>query len=104
MMPGVPATDDRSRTALALALGGVALLPVVLVTVALLPQGWRGGAYLLGLGGVAAVSLAGGVRGFRAVVGGSNRQATAVAAAIVGLTAGVTFAVLALLGALSLLS
>ncbi|MGZ4149508.1 MAG: hypothetical protein ACXVQJ_05675 [Actinomycetota bacterium] len=100
----MPATDDRSRTTLALALGGIALLPAVLVIVALLPQGWRGAAYLLGLACVAAVSLAGGMRGFRAIVGGSERPAAAVAAAIVGLTAGATFAVLALLGALSLLS
>jgi hypothetical protein len=95
-------TEGRPGPALALALGGIALLPVVLVVVALLPLGWRGGAYLLGLAGAAALSLTGGVRGFRAVTAGPAR-APAMAAAIVGLTAGVTVAVLALLGALSLL-
>ena len=95
--------DERSRRALALALGGLALLPVVLVIVSLLPQGWRGGAYLLGLAGAAWVSLTGGMRGFRALTEGTAHAGQAMAAAIVGLTAGVTVAVLGLLGVLSLL-
>ena len=96
-------TVEGSRRALALALGGLALLPVVLVVVAVLPEGWRGAAYLVGLTCAAATSLAGGVRGFRSVSGGSGQVRLAVAAAIVGLTAGVTFAVLVLLSVLSLL-
>lgn len=100
----MPGTEDRSRSAFPLVVAGLALVPVTLVIVALLPERWRGTAYLLGLVGAAALSLAGGVRGFRAVLGASHRPASAIASAIVGLTAGITFAVLALLGGLSLLS
>jgi hypothetical protein len=100
---GMATADDGSARSLALALSGLVVLPMVLVVVAALPQRWRGAAYLLGLTGAAAASLAGGVRGFRAVTGGAARAGLEIASAIVGLTVGVTFAVLALLSALSLL-
>lgn len=89
-------TPDRDATrGLVLAVAGAVLAPTLLVLLAALPLGARKAAYLAGLGVIAAVSIVGGVIARRSLGAGTTRMGRAIAGATLGLTVGVTAAVLA---------
>lgn len=77
-----------------LAVAGLLLAPALLVLLAAVPQGARKVVYVAGLGLVATVSIAGGVMARAALGAGTARTGRAIAGAMLGLTFGVTAAVL----------
>ena len=89
-----PDPDDDARLGLRLALIGLGGVPLTIVLVGLAPHGLRAGLYLVGLGAVALVSLAGGSRERRALSAGTALRARAIAGAILGFWLGITAAVL----------
>jgi hypothetical protein len=100
MRPMTP--DARARRGLWLAFAGIAILPLVLLLVAILPSELRAAAYLGGLAVAAAVSIWGGLLGRGALVAGTDRSGVAIVAAMLGLIVGVTLALLSLWGLLAL--
>ncbi len=70
-------------------------IPVLVVALTVLPEGWRGAAFVLGLAAVAAVSIWAGLLG-RRVLAGSEPTWRAAAGAWIGLTLGVTAALFTL--------
>lgn len=95
---------DRATRGLWLAFGGLALVPASLLLVSLVPEGARVGAFLVGLGAVAAVSLHGGWIAKQAFASGRPHRGRAFAGAVVGLGLGLTAAMIMLWSALGLLS
>ncbi len=95
---------DRATRGLWLALGGLILVPVSLLLVALVPEGARVGTFLVGLGAVAAVSLRGGWIAKQAFASGSAHRGRAFVGATAGLGLGLTAAMIVLWSALGLLS
>ncbi len=96
--------DAAARRGLLFALGAIALLPVIVAVVAVVPQGARGAVFELGLVGAAALAIWGGVVARHALQAGTGRPTTAYAGAIVGLVVGITIALVALSSGIGLLT
>ena len=77
--------DAAARRGLMFAIGAIALLPIIVAVVTVVPQGARGAVFELGLLCAAALAIWGGVVARRAVQAGTGRTATAYAGSIVGL-------------------
>ena len=77
-----------------LVIAGLAMFPLLLLVIAVLPSGARTVAYFLGIGAIAVVSIVGGWAGRRALEDGTELRSRATAAAIVGLTVGIAVAAL----------
>jgi hypothetical protein len=90
----VASADDEARRAPVLVIAGLALFPVLLLLIAVLPEGARRIAYFLGIATIAVVSIVGGWAGRRALEDGTELRMRATAAAIVGLTVGIAVAAL----------
>ena len=98
MPTDVLARDLNARRGLWLSIGGVLLLPVAMSAIALFPQGgWRRAVYVLGLAGVAALSLTGGTMARRALAAGTPLRVRAGVGAAIGLWVGITAAILCFL-------
>ncbi len=111
-----PPGQDRSATmrrmdpgerlagrALAFASVACLVVPALVVTIAVLPQGARRIAFLLGLAVVASLGMVSGVAGRRALLQGTRHRWRAVVGSWLGFTVGITagaFAVWSSLGAL----
>lgn len=96
--------DAAARRGLLFALGAIALLPVILAVVTMVPQGARGAVFELGLLCVAALAIWGGVVARHALQAGTGRMASAYAGSIVGLVTGITIALVALSSGIGLLT
>jgi hypothetical protein len=96
--------DAAGRRGLLFALVAIALLPVIVAIVAIVPQGARGVVFELGLLCVAALAIWGGVVARHALRVGTGRTATAYAGSIVGLVAGITITLVALSSGIGLLT
>jgi hypothetical protein len=96
--------DPAARRGLLFALGAIALLPLIVAVVAIVPQGARGGVFELGLLCAAALAIWGGVVSRHALQAGTGRTATAYAGSIVGLVVGITIALVALSSGIGLLA
>jgi uncharacterized membrane protein YfcA len=88
-----PADDAHARRGFALALGGAAGIPVLVVLVAVLPQGWRKAVFVVGLAAVGAVCLWGGAVARSAIGAPTSHSGRAVVGTFLGLILGVTAAV-----------
>jgi hypothetical protein len=74
----------------------VVAIPVLVVALTALPDGWRGAAFVAGLAAVAAVAIWAGLVGRRVVGEADAPDWRAAAGAWIGLTLGVTTAIFAL--------
>jgi len=93
-MTAVSTADADARRGLRCSLLGVVAIAVTAVLLAVVPSGAaRTVAYLLGLASIAAVSLAGGTWGRRALSDGTALRSRALVATILGLWLGLTAAV-----------
>jgi hypothetical protein len=90
----VTSPDDEARRAPGLVIAGLALFPLLLLVIAVLPGGARTTAYFVGIGAIAVVSIVGGWTGRRALEDGTKLRTRAAVAAIVGLTVGIAVAAL----------
>jgi hypothetical protein len=90
----VSAADVDARRGLRLALAGVVAIFVTAATIGVAPSRSRAALYLIGLATIAALSIAGGALGRRALSAGTALRARAIVGAILGLWIGVTAAVL----------
>lgn len=93
---------EPSVRAFRLTAASILALVTTLVVVAILPVSWRTVAFLVGLAVAGALGIAGGMIGRRALQAGAPHPGRTVAVSIVGLTLGVTAAISAVLGVLSL--
>lgn len=84
--------DRLARRGLLLSLACIPAVPALVVLLTLTPEGWRLAVYLLGLAGIAAVAIWGGLMARRALLEGTALTWRAVAGAWIGLTLGVTAA------------
>jgi hypothetical protein len=96
--------DSAARRGLLFALVAIALLPVIVAIVAIVPQGARGVVFELGLLCAAALAIWGGVVARHALQAGTERTATAYAGSIVGLVVGITITLVALSSGIGLLT
>ena len=97
-----PPSDIAARRGLLFVVGAVVLLPVVVAIVAAVPHGARGAVFELGLLLAAAAALWGGVLARQALQAGTERLATAYAAAVVGLIVGITVVLMVISAAIGL--
>jgi hypothetical protein len=86
--------DDDTRRASALVIAGLALFPVVLLLIAVLPERFRKLAYFGGILMIAVLSVAGGWKARRALEDGTELRTRAALTAIVGLSVGIAVAAL----------
>jgi len=82
--------DAAAARSLAFVLGAIALIPVVVALVTVVPHGGRGATFELGMLGAAAAAMWGVVVARHALEAGTQRVVTAYAAAILGLVVGIT--------------
>jgi hypothetical protein len=90
----VSAADVDARRGLRLALAGVVAIFVTAAAIGVAPSRVRAALYLIGLATTAAISIAGGTLGSRALSAGTALRARAIVGAMLGLWIGVTAAVL----------
>lgn len=83
-------TPDGGTRGLVLAVLGLLLIPLVLLLVALLPEGWRTSGFLLGLIVVGAVAGRGGWTARTAFADGAPHPVRAFLGATIGLVVAVT--------------
>lgn len=93
---------DRATRGLWLALGGLALVPVALLSVAVVPEGGRIWAFLVGLSVAAAVAARGGWIARRAFAADKVHRGRAFVGAVLGLGLGLTAGMVVLWSALGL--
>jgi hypothetical protein len=96
--------DAAARRGLLIALGAIALLPIIVAVVTVVPQGARGAVFELGLLCAGALAIWGGVVARHALHAGTGRPASAYAGSIVGLVTGITIALVALSSGIGLLT
>jgi hypothetical protein len=88
--------DRSARRGWLLALASVPAVPVLILLVVVVPQGWRLAIYLTGLFAIAGVAIWGGLLARRGLVGGTSLTVRAIAGMWLGLTLGVTATVFTL--------
>jgi len=96
--------DAAARRGLLSALAAIALLPVIVAVVTIVPQGARGAVFELGLLCAAALAIWGGVLARHALQTGTGRTTSAYAGSIVGFVTGITLALIALTSGIGLLT
>lgn len=85
--------DEQASRGLRLVLAGIVTIPAAVGVTAAFPEGARRAVFIIGLGLVAGLCIAGGLAARKALLAGTTRVGRSVLGGIAGLTLGVVAAV-----------